>query len=293
MPYIIREVFCKSKVTIAVYHDPKPKVFRKHIECLSKYYHFISLSQLVNAIQSIDWSSIPPKSLIITFDDGHKGNYKLLDIFKEYHLIPTIFLCSHIINTNRYFWWKTGYPETEKLKKLPNALMLTILRESVNYEPEKEYEDRQALNISELLKMKPYVDFGSHTKFHPILTNCTKDECMEEIMISKIFLEKLLGKIIEHFNFPNGNYSSREIRFVKQCEYKSARTLDCGFNGINSDPYRLKVTEIQDDANINIFFAQISGFFPYMRSLRKKLIKILQELFHLKFLLLCLKKQRL
>ncbi len=83
VPFLIREVFCKNKVIIIFYHDPKPEIFKKHIEYLSKHYNFISLSKLVNAIYSKDWSDIPLKSLVVTIDDRFKDNYKLLEIFKH------------------------------------------------------------------------------------------------------------------------------------------------------------------------------------------------------------------
>lgn len=265
--FIIREVICKNKTTIIVYHDPRPETFKNHIEYLSKHYNFIPLNRLVNAIQKKDKSDIPPKSLVITMDDGFKSNYKLLNIFKTYNITPTIYLCSHIINTNRHFWWKTGYPNLRKLKKMPNDLMFEELRDKVNYEQEKEYLERQALTMSEIVEMLPYVDFGSHSKTHPILINCSKDKCQDEIANSKEYLEHLLGKAIEDFSFPNGDYTSREIQCVKESGYRSARTLNAGWNDINSDICKLKVMVIQDDASINVLCSQISGFFPFLRFL--------------------------
>jgi peptidoglycan/xylan/chitin deacetylase (PgdA/CDA1 family) len=138
----------------------------------------------------------------------------------------------------------------------------------VGYEPQREYSAREALNLEELKEMLPYVDFQSHTKFHPILTTCTEEECKEEIEGSKDYLGKLLDKEIEHFCYPNGDYTNREIEYVKNCGYKSARTLDIGWNDVNSDPYRLKTMDVEDDASINILCAQLNGFFGYLRFLR-------------------------
>ena len=73
----VRKIICNKNVTIALYHDPKPEIFKKHIDHLSYYYRFISLGELINAIENKDWSNIPPQSLVVTFDDGHKGNYEL------------------------------------------------------------------------------------------------------------------------------------------------------------------------------------------------------------------------
>lgn len=267
IPWILTQVLFRNKVTILVYHNPTAESFRKHVEYLSRRYNFISLGKLVNAIKCKDWLNIPLTSLVFTIDDGHKDNYKLLDIFSNYRINPTIYLCSHIVNTNRHFWWKTRYPRFQRLKRLPYNLMLNSLRHEVGYEPEKEYQDRQALNIPEIKEMSPYVDFGSHTMFHPILTNCTDEKRQQEIRESKNVLERLLNRPIEHFAFPNGDYGQSEVQFAINCGYRSARTLDFGWNDMSSDPYRLKVMEIQDNATINILCAQISVIFPLIRKL--------------------------
>ncbi|MHA1343132.1 MAG: polysaccharide deacetylase family protein [Promethearchaeota archaeon] len=265
---LIREIFLKNKVTIIKYHCPSSSIFKKHIEYLSKHYNFISLNKLINAIYQKNCSSIPPKSLIITIDDGFKENYNLFNIFKTYRSYPTIYVCSHIINTNRNFWWKTGFRNSKKLKRLKNKYRLKVLKEKIGYNPTKEYSTRQALSLEEINEMMPYVDFQSHTKFHPILTTCTDVECKEEIKVSKEYLEKLLNKKIEHFCYPNGEYNFREVRYLINCGYKSGRTLDIGWNDINSDPYRLKAMDVEDDASINVLVAQIIGIFGYVRYLR-------------------------
>jgi hypothetical protein len=81
-------------------------------------------------------------------------------------------------------------------------------------------------------------------------------------------LGELLNKKIEHFAYPNGDYSIREIKFLKECGYKSARTLDIGFNDINSNPFKLKAMGVEDDASINILCGQIIGLFGYIRYFR-------------------------
>jgi len=265
--FLIREIFLRNKVIIAVYHDPEPAVFAAHIEYLSKKYNIISLNMLVNAIHNKDWSDIPAKSLVITLDDGHKDNYKLLKILKAYRVPVTIYLCSHIVNTNRKFWFKTGLPDYSKLKRYSNKQRIEALKSATGYEPKKEFSSRQTLNSQELKEMSAYVDFQAHTKLHPILTACSDQESKEEIQESKDYLEKLLNKKIEHFNYPNGDYADREINNIKNSGFRSARTLDIGWNHINSDPYRLKAIGIQDEASVNILCVQIIGLYGYLHYL--------------------------
>ncbi len=51
--------------------------------------------------------------------------------------------------------------------------MLDSLRNEYDYEPNKEYVEREALRLDEMHKMKNVVNFGSHTKYHPLLINCS------------------------------------------------------------------------------------------------------------------------
>ena len=173
IPLLIREWICRNRVAILLYHDVQPEVFAKHIAYLSHYYQIISLGTLVSAIYNKDFSQIPPKSVVITIDDGHASNFALLPVIKQYGIRPTIYVCTQIIRTHRHFWFKiVGQSKKERLKRLPNGERLTFLKDFTNFEPEKEYQDRQALNIDEIKEMMQVVDFQPHTQFHSILP-CT------------------------------------------------------------------------------------------------------------------------
>jgi peptidoglycan/xylan/chitin deacetylase (PgdA/CDA1 family) len=258
----------RRKATILVYHDPLPEVLRAHLEYLSGTFTFIPLGTLVKAIRCKDWSTIPSNALVLAFDDGHKGNHALLDLFKTFRVQPTLSLCSHIVNTRRHYWWKNDAVEVRKLKRLPFEEMRDLLEREAGFNLRREYPDRQGLNLSELQEMAPYVEFGSHTRFHPVLTNCDDGQCFLELADSQAALEALLNRPIEHIAYPNGDYRTREIQYAKKCGYTSARTLDIGRNGIDADPYGLKAVAIGDDASINILRAQLTGFFGYIKYAR-------------------------
>jgi peptidoglycan/xylan/chitin deacetylase (PgdA/CDA1 family) len=136
------------------------------------------------------------------------------------------------------------------------------------YTREKEYTARQMLNLSEIRDMNSFVDFQSHSKFHPILIHCDDEECWREMEQSKLALEKLVGKEIRHFSYPNGDYKKREIFYAKECGYQSCRSTDVGWNDIHSDPNRLKAMGIEDNATLNTLVGQVSGLYGYFRFLR-------------------------
>ena len=261
MLLLIREWVCRNRVTILLYHDPKPTVFAKHIAYLSRHYTVISLDILVAAIHRKDFSEIAPKSIVITMDDGHVDNIKLLPLFKQYLIHPTLYVCTQIIDTHRHFWFKIdgqSKAEKERLKRLSNAERLAHLKDMVDFEPEKVYSDRQTLNMAEMKEMMESVDFQPHTQFHPILPRCTEVECKQEILGSKVDLEKLLGIECSHFSYPNGDYTEREIEIVKAGGFRSARTTDIGWNTLDTPPYQLKAIPITDDAGLTLFRAELT-----------------------------------
>lgn len=261
IPFLIRELGCKNRVAILLYHDVQPGIFAKHIAYLSRHYKLISLGTLVSAIYKRDFSEIPPKSVVITIDDGHVDNIKLLPIIKKYRINPTIYVCTQIVNTHRHFWFsvpKQFKKEKERLKRVSNTERLTLLKDTTNFEPEKVYQNRQTLDINEMKQMMQDVHFQPHTQFHPILPQCTETECRQEILGSKADLEKLLGIKCLHFSYPNGDYTQREIEIVKAGGFRSARTTDIGWNRVGTSPYQLKTIPISDDVGLIRFRAELT-----------------------------------
>lgn len=261
IPFLIRERFCRNRVAILMYHDPGAAVFAKHLAYLLRHYTVITLDALVAAIHRQDFSEIPPKSVVITIDDGHAGNIALLPLFKRYAIRPTLYVCTQMINTHRHFWFKiAGYSkrEREHLKNVANSERLAHLKHHANFQPEKTYPHRQALNMVEMKEMMKSVDFQPHSRSHPILPRCTETECRQEILESKTDLERLLEIECSHFSYPNGDYTEREIEIVKASGFRSARTTDIGWNTIATAPYQLKVIPITDSGRLNLFRAELT-----------------------------------
>jgi peptidoglycan/xylan/chitin deacetylase (PgdA/CDA1 family) len=272
--FIIRNSYAKRKVAIIVYHDPQPDILDKHLTYLSKRYNYITLDKLVNAIYSQHWEDIPPKSLIITLDDGHKGNFQLVEIFQKHKVTPTIYLCSQLIDTNRHFWFKEKNITSRHYKRLKNNVRLHLLNKQIAFSPKKEFQDheRQSLNKKEIIAMKNFVSFQSHSAFHPVLTTCTFNECKEEIFRSKKDIETMIGNDCTHFSYPNGDYTEREIALLKEAGYLSSRTTDIGWNHLNTDPFKLRILGVSDNISVNWFTAELTGLPIYMKHLFNRVL---------------------
>lgn len=267
--------FCRHKVIIAVYHNPAPEVLEKHLEYFIKHYNIITLSEYVGSIENGTYDQLPVNSIILTFDDGHKNNYLLLPIIKKFNIRPTIYLTSDIIGTNKNFWWSKLKDKSEIsfLKSIKNSEKNLILQEKYNYSLNSDFSNniREALSFQEISEMNEFVDFQSHTNTHPILTRCDTKELLDELMISKQKLERLLNKSITHLSYPNGNYNSDVIDKTKSVGYHSARTTRCGLNRAGSDLFQLRILGVSETGYKYRLQLDLLGFPLMIINLRRKL----------------------
>lgn len=265
LPFFFREFIQKNKVSILLLHDIKKEDAAKAFAYIKKKYKIISLQQYIDAVQNS--TKLPKKALIITFDDGHISNYTLLPVIKKHQIPVTIFLCASIINTKRHFWFlhEPIVSMVEDWKKIPNQLRLKKLEEH-GFEQEKEYESREALDKTELDEMKEWVDFQSHTRYHPILPQCTHAEAVDEIIGSKQILENDFQLNINTFSYPNGDYSERDIELAKTAGYICGITVDYGYNTLTTDLFRLKRLSVNDTGDINELAVKASGVWAFLKT---------------------------
>jgi len=269
VPYFIREVAQRRRVTILVYHKLPPETADRHFEALRRRYNFISLADYL-AHRTDAARRLPPKPLIITFDDGHQGNHALKPVLEKHGIRVTLFLCSGLVGTNRHFWFETAMSDSvrQALKRVPDEERLEVLAK-LGFSETAEQPTRQALSASEIEDMKPVVDFQSHTVYHPLLPQCSEPRAFDEISRSKIQLEDEFGLSIYALAYPNGDYSAREIAAARQSGYQCALTLDRGFNSRTTPPFQLKRICINDDASVTELIVKASGLWGFLKNLAR------------------------
>jgi peptidoglycan/xylan/chitin deacetylase (PgdA/CDA1 family) len=262
----IWRVFWRDRVAVILYHDPSPQTLDAHLTYLKTVCDIVPFSE-------VNTPGRGRRRAAITLDDGHARNADLLPVFVKHNVRPTIFICSSIVAQPRTHWWlHPGVAQVgvEQLKKMKNKERLGTLRAAGFKQDAAAGESRASgLSAEQIQAMRPYVDFESHTRFHPILTRCDDAECKEELVGSKQEIEQMLGGTCQHFAYPNGDYGPREIAMLKAGGYRTARTCDLGWNNHKSDPYRLKAFDIQDDSTVEWFSAQLTGITLYLRYLRQ------------------------
>lgn len=229
---------------IAMYHSVQPSVpqgnrlivsagaFERQMKFLKdNKYNVISLTDAAGLIAGK--KKIPPRTIVLTFDDGNLDNYTYaFPVLKKYGLKATIFL---IVND-------IGKPD------------------KLNWSQIKEMQNSGA------------VDFGSHSINHPFL-ECITDSAllMKEILGSKQSLEASLRKPVLSFSYPCGRLNREVRQKVVDAGYVTAVVTNPGKSFASDDVFALKRLRISENAaNLFIFWFETTGYYNFIRENRHK-----------------------
>lgn len=218
-------LFMKS-IKSLYYHNPSVDGFEKMVlYYLKRGYHFVSIDELLRLL--LFEKSIDEKLAFISFDDGWKGNLKLLPIIEKYKVPICIFVATEPL-TGGNFWWEfissyLGFKKMLQFKKLSYFEFYDKLIEIKSHVT----LSRSALTKEELIELAkhPLVSIQSHTVNHPILTKTPDFVLQSELVDSKEILEELTNNTVFAFSYPNGSLTSREVKMCKQY-YKMAFTTE-------------------------------------------------------------------
>jgi len=143
----------------------KTKIFQEQMDYLAqKGYQTITPKQLYDGLNG---GQLPPKPILITFDDGYVDNFnEAFPILKNHNFKFTIFLPTGLIDSGpQYLNWKQ-------------------LRE---------------------MKESGFLNVGAHTWSHKALIGLAQEELKKEVSLSKKQIEDFYGGPVEAFAYPYGS----------------------------------------------------------------------------------------
>lgn len=175
-----------------------PDEFSEQLDYLQAHgYTTITLQDFMRAVHGK--ATLPPKPIVLTFDDGYKDNYtEMLPILESHGMTAVVYVITNELGKENY-------------------LSLDELR------------DMQRRGI----------EIGSHTADHLPLTEMTASEQLYQIQASKTFLEWSGLSTIYSFSYPNGEFSDELAKILRDEKYLSAVTGEAGLNTLATDPYKL------------------------------------------------------
>lgn len=188
-----------------------PALFRAHLGYLRDHgYRVIGLPALVDALAP--GRAPPPRSVVITSDDGVSCMHEAaLPILQEFGFTATCFVVSGAVGGTKVWDRHEGMPQR---RMLTGAECRTLADAGVV--------------------------IGSHTVTHAKLGDASPEAVLDEVRASKVRLEDLLGRPVEHFAYPFGSFSRTARDAVQAAGYRSACSTLPGTNDQRADPFVLR-----------------------------------------------------
>jgi peptidoglycan/xylan/chitin deacetylase (PgdA/CDA1 family) len=214
-------------------------LFKQQMAYLSEHrFNVISCMTMTDLLENK--KLIPPRTVVITFDDGFRNVLRTLPVLEQYGF-PAIFFLS-----------------TDALDGEADYL---------------NWSEAQVLARSDQFSI------GSHSVSHRNLRRLNESDLREEIFISKQELQESFGTPIEYFAIPFGSYGSfdgsygsfdeRTGRLLQSARFVSAFSTIAGTNSHRSDLFALRRTRISWFDDMTTFPDQLSGHYDWYRLCQK------------------------
>lgn len=230
----------KKEVPILMYHrvatipndrnTVTPFMFEQQLQYLKQHgYTTISLHDLYDHFTLN--SSLPSKSIILTFDDGYEDNLlNALPLLKKYKMTATVCIISN---------WIGQKNDWEHYKNKPTCRTMDL-------EQLKEWL-QQGMSIC------------AHTVNHPFLSHLNNEEILHELVSCKISLEEQLHIPIDFLCYPYGDFDNRVKGLAKQAGYKAALGIFKDTNFWRNDLLSLKRVVISSRQPLWEFALKVSS----------------------------------
>lgn len=206
---IANEDYCMT-VPVILYHHIQPlylssekqqsalsvgvEYFDMHMNYLaSQGYVSLTADQLVHAI--LNREELPPKSIVVTLDDGYEDNYLYAyPILKKYHIVGNFMIPTGLIGKKDYMSWD------------------------------------QIIEMSH----DPLMKFYNHTVDHVDVGNATSDVVEKQITTAQDTLAEELGSDSPIFTYPYGSSSETAFSVLKKLGFSAAFSTKPGFTQCKS-----------------------------------------------------------
>ena len=159
-------------------------------------------------------TQLPPKPIILTFDDGYRDNFTYaFPLLKKFSFPAVIFLVTD--RQRRTNFWDADEPQVPLMS-------------------DAEIREMSAAGI----------EIGSHTVSHADLTRCPSTELQLELSDSKKALEDLLGKSIVSLAYPYGKVNKTVKAAAAGTGYSFALAADSGPIVLYDDFYEIRRSQV-------------------------------------------------
>lgn len=189
--------------------------------------------------------SLPPKPVLLTFDDGYRDNFtEALPILKKYQMKATVFPISDWVGTDNT-WENFG----KELTKTMTWRELALWQEA---------------------GMSIY----PHTANHPFLPNCNSSYMYQEMASCRDKLMDKLHSDMDYFCYPYGCFNEEVIRCARKIGYKMGFAIFENVPVWKLDLMKLPRLQISGRQSLREFTWKVSSFhiiFIYLRQWERRI----------------------
>ncbi|MFD8597052.1 polysaccharide deacetylase family protein [Kitasatospora sp. NPDC059646] len=275
------------RLAVLAYHGiDDPAAFRAQMERLVRTAHPVGPEQVADAAEHR--RPLPPRSVLVTFDDGDRTVLtEALPVLARLRIPAAAYVITDLIGTDRPYWWTEaahlvrhgGRAEAlrglgptaavHRLKTRPDAERLGALaelrataRRPAPRQAQLSPEDLHALTDGGLT-------VGNHTASHPCLDRCAADRLHTQLADAHRRLTAWLGRPPTTFAYPNGNHDPRAETVLRTLGYRTAFLFDHRHAAL-APAERLRISRLRVNSHTgrDRFDTILSGLHPAVHRLR-------------------------
>jgi peptidoglycan/xylan/chitin deacetylase (PgdA/CDA1 family) len=253
-------------------------VFRGQMEIIARHYHPVTLDQILLFVKGE--RALPPRPVVVTFDDGYSDNYHVAKSVLDKLGIPAVFYVAvasidrqilpwpsvlrHAFLTGQQARWQepggVSWDLRTRERRLQAFEQASRHCAKLSGKAQEGFLDdvRRALDAPTPTPQGPPMmtwdeiraldhsghTVGSHTMTHPNMAQVALDEARLEFAESKHRLEQELGKPVPHFSYPcpalQPHWSDHTIRMSRELGYLTSVTTNGGMVRAHDDALKLR-----------------------------------------------------
>jgi len=280
-----------------------PKNFEKQMRFVAAKYQVVSMPQVLEAIAKK--TNLPPRAILITFDDAYFDFGMAWSILKSLKMPATLFVpTAYPDQPERAFWWDRLYHavmntsrrelrlnalgnlplsgakmRAESLKRVQNHIKnvphhdaTTLIDEVCEKLDSKPLVQKSVLSWKELRQLaQEGVTMCAHTQTHPIMTQLTPEDLRREVIGSQGDLTREIGATLPIFCYPSGSHDDAVVNVLREENFTVAFTTMKGQNDLRTaDLLRLRRTNMTRRTSLPIFRVKLMRWGSYMDRWRQK-----------------------
>jgi peptidoglycan/xylan/chitin deacetylase (PgdA/CDA1 family) len=235
-----------------------PSRFGEHLSVITERFRPVSMDELSTAVEA---AALPRRAVAVTFDDGYRDNLEVArPLLEQYEMPASVFIVTGYLGSERGFWWdeleqlhrRADLPELRDLRSVwsrlrdlppaPRLAELDALWGKAGLDPENSMDWMTPPELIALAR-GGLVEIGAHTATHPRLPGLGYDAQLDEVESSKRDLEQVLGRPVDSFSYPYGQYDRTSMECVKAAGF--LRACASGERAVTRRSNRLALPRIQ------------------------------------------------